>query len=400
MISRRSLLGAAASLPVPAWGKVSAPWLSPLLPEGARESFAFDALTGKKPLIKLSYRPPNYETPISYFRQAITPNDVFFVRYHLRGDMDHIQAKTWRLTIGGEGAERTLEIDFDELKRMRATEIVAVNQCSGNRRGLFQPHVAGVQWGYGAMGCARWKGVRLKDLLDRVGVKKETIEVSFAGADLPVVDKTPRFVKSIPLAKALEDSVLVAYEMNGAPLPPLHGLPARLIIPGWTGTYWMKHLVSVSLLTKPEASFWMRTAYRLPKGKFPSSSPFASQETETNTPITDILVNSLIAHPVDGAKVHAGAEIEGVAWDDGAGIRAVDISLDDGATWSAAQLGEDFGRFAFRTFRFRLPREAKGKVAVTARATNNAGATQGRELVQNPAGYHHNVMQTVTLDVV
>src|SRR5262249_23391467 len=149
-----------------------------------------DALPGKKPLIKLTYRPPNYETPLEYFRTAITPNDAFFVRYHL-ADIPEVDAKTWKVTVGGDGANGQAAITLDDLKRMPATEVVAVCQCSGNRRGLFQPHVAGVEWGYGAMGCARWKGVRLKELLDKAGIKKETVEIVLGGADGPVVEKTP-----------------------------------------------------------------------------------------------------------------------------------------------------------------------------------------------------------------
>ena len=193
------------------------------LPEGVRGSAVLDALPGKKPLIKLSYRPPNYETPIEYFRTAITPNDAFFVRYHL-SDIPEVDAKTWKLAVGGDGANGTAQITLDDLKAMPAAEVVAVNQCSGNRRGLFQPHVPGVEWGYGAMGCARWKGARLKDVLDKVGLKKEAIEIVFDGADGPPVDKTPDFVKSIPVWKAIEETTLIAYEMNGAPLPHLERL--------------------------------------------------------------------------------------------------------------------------------------------------------------------------------
>jgi len=141
-----------------------------------------ETLPGKKPLIKLSYRPPNYESPIEYFRSAITPNDEFFVRYHL-SDIPEVDAKTWKLSVGGDGAEKAVELTLDDLKAMPAHEIVAVNQCSGNRRGLFQPHVPGVEWGHGAMGCARWKGARLKDILDKAGIKKETIEIALDGAD-------------------------------------------------------------------------------------------------------------------------------------------------------------------------------------------------------------------------
>src|SRR5262249_49315625 len=197
------------------------------LPDGVRTSAELDTLPGKKPLIKLSYRPPNYETPLEYFGTAITPNDAFFVRYHLSG-IPEVDAKTWKLSVGGDGANGQAELTLDDLKRMPAAEIVAVNLCSGNRRGLFQPHVPGVEWGYGAMGCARGKGVRLKDLLDKVGLKKEAIEVVFDGADEPVSDKTPDFIKSIPAWKAIEETTLIAYEMNGEPLPRLHGFPARL----------------------------------------------------------------------------------------------------------------------------------------------------------------------------
>jgi DMSO/TMAO reductase YedYZ molybdopterin-dependent catalytic subunit len=251
MITRRRLLKVASTGAALTGSGVS--FLQPLeaeaagldvpaeLPEGTRAEAILDVLPGKKPLIKLTYRPPNYETPIEYFRSAITPNDAFYVRYHL-SDIPQVDAKTWKLSIGGEGANAQAELSFDDLQKMPAFEIAAVNQCSGNRRGLFRPHVVGVQWGYGAMGCARWRGVRLRDILDKVGVKKETIEIVLDGADGPVVGKTPDFVKSIPMWKAMEETTIVAYEMNGQPLPHFNGFSARVIVPGWTGTYWMKHL--------------------------------------------------------------------------------------------------------------------------------------------------------------
>ena len=259
MISRRQVLTAAGATALAGTGLVkpdfiaahaAAPQLPTALPEGLRETATLESLPGKKPLIKLSYRPPNYESPIEYFRTPITPNDEFFVRYHL-SDIPEIDAKTWKLSVGGDGANTAVTLTLDELKAMPAFEVVAVNQCSGNRRGLFQPHVPGVEWGYGAMGCARWKGARLKDILDKAGLKKEAIEISFDGADGPALDKTPDFIKSLPTWKAIEDTTLIAYEMNGAPLPHLNGFPARLIVPGWTGTYWMKHLITINALTKP-----------------------------------------------------------------------------------------------------------------------------------------------------
>jgi DMSO/TMAO reductase YedYZ molybdopterin-dependent catalytic subunit len=366
------------------------------LPQGLRDNAILDTLPGKKPLIKLSFRPPNYETPIEHFRTAITPNDAFFVRYHL-SVIPEADASSWKVSVGGDGANGSAEITLADLKAMPAVEVAAVNQCSGNRRVLFVPHVAGVEWGYGAMGCARWKGARLKDVLDKVGLKREAIEIVVDGADGPPLDKTPDFVNSIPVWKAIEDTTIIAYEMNGAPLPHLHGAPARLIVPGWTGTYWMKHLVSIKAVTRPESNFWMAAAYRVPLGRFPMVARFVSQETAVNTPITEIMVNSLITSHDDGATVASGADVGGIAWDGGYGITTVDISTDGAKTWQPATLGQDLGRFAFRPFSF--PLKGKGKVTVMARATNAIGQTQTATLIHNPAGYHHNVMHSVTLNV-
>ncbi|HEY1361051.1 MAG TPA: molybdopterin-dependent oxidoreductase [Xanthobacteraceae bacterium] len=371
------------------------------LSEGTRSSAVLDALPGKRPLIKLSYRPPNYETPIEYFRSPITPNDAFFVRYHL-SNIPEVDAGTWKLLVGGEGAGSEAELNLDELKRMPAFEVVAVNQCSGNRRGLFQPHVTGVEWGYGAMGCARWKGARLKDVLDRAGLKKAAVEVAFDGADGPVTDRTPDFVKSIPVWKAIEETTLVAYEMNGQPLPHFNGFPARIVVPGWTGTYWVKHVTSIKAVTRPESGFWMNPAYRIPLGKFPLVARFTTQETAANTPITEMVVNSLITSHLDGAQVKAGSSIviAGIAWDGGYGIRAVEISTDGGKSWLAATLGQDLGRFAFRPFSFPYSPRNRGRQTVMARASNVIGQTQTAELIHNPAGYHHNVIQSLALNVV
>jgi len=402
-LNRRSFVGGTAAavvggVPLLSSARAAGPELSAALPEGVRANAILDSLPGKKPLIKLSYRPPNYETPIEYFRDAITPNDAFFVRYHL-AVIPEVDAKTWKISVGGDGvAGDQTQLTLEDLKALPSAEVVAVNQCSGNRRGLFQPHVPGVEWGYGAMGCARWKGARLKDVLDKVGLKKEAIEIAFDGADGPVVDKTPDFVKSIAVWKAIEETTLIAYEMNGAPLPHLNGYPARLVVPGWTGTYWMKHLVSIKALTKPESNFWMSAAYRIPLGKFPLVARFTSQDTAVNTPITEMMVNSLITSHGDRAQAKVGSALGGIAWDGGYGIRAVEVSTDGGKTWTTAALGPDLGRYAFRTWRF--PLKSKGKQTVMARASNVIGETQTTELIPNPAGYHHNVMHSISLTVV
>ncbi len=407
MISRRRLLetagasialaGSGLSLSGLADAQSAAPELTPGVPAGIKSYATMAMLPGKKPLIRLADRGPNYEAPLEYFRTPITPNDEFFVRYHL-SYIPEVDAKTYKISVGGEGASGQAEITFDDLKNMPAHEIVAVNQCSGNRRGLSQPHVAGVEWGYGAMGCARWKGARLKDVLDKVGLKPEAIEIAFNGADGPVVDKTPDFIKSLPVWKAVDESTLIAYEMNGVPLPHFNGFPARLIVPGWTGTYWMKHLISVTALTKPQGGFWMNPAYRIPVGKFPVVARFTSQENATSTPITEMVVNSLITSHRDGAKVRAGrVTVSGLAWDGGYGIRAVEVSTDNGDSWAEAKLGQDLGRYAFRPWSFEL-RARRGKNTVMANAINNIGQTQTATLIFNPAGYHNNVMQHITLN--
>jgi sulfite dehydrogenase (cytochrome) subunit A len=412
MITRRSLLEAAGtgamlagaghalsrSFVSQAEAQAAGLNLSPQLPEGTRREAVLDALPGKKPLIKLAYRPPNYETPVELLRTAITPNDAFFVRYHL-SDIPEVKAETWRLSIGGEGANGEISLGLDELKQLPAVEIAAVCQCSGNRRGLFEPHVPGVEWGYGAMGCARWKGARLKDVLDRAGLKKEAIEIVVSGTDKGAVDKTPQFVKSIPVWKATEDTTLVAYEMNGQPLPHWNGFPARVVVPGWTGTYWMKHVSKISAVTKPFEGFWMKSAYRIPVGKFPLVAHFASQETAANTPITEMVVNSLLTSHANGATVKVGSKVTvgGIAWDAGYGIHMVEISTDGGNNWTAATLGEDLGRFAFRSFSHAMTVPTKGSYKIMARAINKIGQSQTSALIANPAGYHHNVVQTLNL---
>jgi DMSO/TMAO reductase YedYZ molybdopterin-dependent catalytic subunit len=401
MLTRRYLLqtaGAGAALAVPGLklAEAAGAGLTPGVPEGVASYATMATLPGKKPLIQLSDRPPNYEAPLEYLRTPITPNDQFYVRYHL-ADIPEVKAESYKIAVGGDGANGTAEITLDDLKKMPAIEVVAVNQCSGNRRGLSTPHVQGVEWGYGAMGCARWKGARLKDILDKVGLKKEAIEIGLNGADGPAINSTPDFIKSIPVWKAVDPNTIVAYEMNGQPLPHFNGFPARLIVPGWTGTYWIKHLVNINALTKPQGGFWMNPAYRVPVGKFPLRDRFITQETAVNTPITEIVVNSLITSHREGDKVKPGKiTISGMAWDGGYGIRRVEVSSDGGKTWADAKLGQDLGPFAFRPWSFEITAK-KGKNSVMINATNAIGQTQTSALIFNPAGYHNNVMQNLTL---
>ncbi|TLY84816.1 MAG: oxidase, partial [Gammaproteobacteria bacterium] len=361
---------------------------------------ALAALPGKKPLIRRSFRPPNFETPLADLAAPLTDNGAFFVRYHLTV-IPRIDPDSWRLQVSGASARRALTLSLAELRSgFEQVEVVAVNQCAGNRRGLFTPRVPGVQWGGGAMGNARWRGVRLREVLQRAGVAADALEVVFGGADAPVLPATPAFVKSLPVERALDESTLVAFEMNGRPLPHWNGAPARLVVPGWVGTYWMKHLASIRIEPRAFDGFWMKTAYRVPTGAFPGAR-FTSQETAETTPVTELLVNSLIVSPGSGARLSRGAhaELAGKAWDGGAGIEGVEVSVDGGQRWRDATLQRDLGRFAWREFRFVLDTSRAGRLNVAVRARSRNGAKQPDKLTPNPSGYHDNIVQAVSLEI-
>jgi sulfite dehydrogenase len=371
------------------------------IPDGTLAEQLLYALPGKVPLIKKTYRPPNFETPVEYFRTPITPNNAFFVRWHLAG-IPQVKGADWRLSVGGDAAGKELHFTLAQMqKAFKLAQVTAVCQCSGNRRGLFEPHVPGVEWGVGAMGNAVWRGVRLKDVLAQAGVKAGALEVVFDGGDGPPLAKTPDFVKSLPLEVAMRDDVLIAFEMNGHPLPHWNGYPARLIVPGWTGTYWVKQLTSIKIVSKPEDNFWMRAAYRLPRGKYPTPT-FKSQLYAPNEPITEMVVNSLITSLHAGQRIPRGKPlaVRGLAWDGGAGIERVDVSVDAGASWRPATLGKDLGRYSFREFALSVPTHEDGGRVVMARATSKSGQSQVDELIFNPAGYHHNVVQRIYVEIV
>jgi sulfite dehydrogenase (cytochrome) subunit A len=398
VLNRRDLLLAAAC----GWA---------VRPAFAREGGAVDTgswvapvpavLPGKRPLLQRALRPPNFETPLAALEPAFTPNDAFFVRYHL-SVIPWVDSAAWRLEVAGASAQRALHLSLSELRHgFEHVSLAAVNQCSGNRRGLFSPRVPGVQWGNGAMGNALWTGIRLRDVLRRAGVAGDALEVVISGADSAVLPATPDFVKSVPIERALDESTLIAFEMNGEPLPHWNGAPARLIVPGWTGTYWMKHLTQLRIVPKPFDGFWMKAAYRLPTGAFPGTR-FLSQETPETTPITDILVNSLITSPLPGARIRRGAhaEVAGKAWDNGAGIASVEVSVDGRRSWRQAALGRDLGRFAWREFRRALETARPGPVQIDVRARSRSGAQQPDKLTFNPSGYHDNIVQSVAVEVL
>ena len=355
----------------------------------------------KTDLILLTSRPPQLETPKRYFAHAITPNEAFFVRYHILPIPTTVDLATWRLKLGGV-VDKPLELSMDDLKtKFAKVSVVAVNQCSGNGRSRFAPRVFGGQWGDGAMGNAAWTGARLRDILTAAGVKPRAVEVAFNGLDEPAQPSVPDFVKSLTVGRIMDDpDVLVAYEMNGQPLPMLNGFPARLIVPGWFSTYWVKNLSEIIVLDHEFDGFWVKTAYRIPDTPCGCVEP-ASKPTRT-VPINRMNVKSVIASPADGthARVGDALKFEGVAFDGGYGVTGVFVSSDGGATWQAAQLGRDLGRYSFREWSFGLKTQRPGSLRLMVRAVNRVGESQPTEPLWNPAGYLRNVVDHVDVQVM
>ncbi|GLK74529.1 oxidase [Ancylobacter dichloromethanicus] len=347
---------------------------------------------GKRPLIGLTARPPQLETPFSVFDEGvITPNDAFFVRYHLADIPLEIDPDSFRMTVKGN-VDTPLSLSLQELKDgFLASEIVAVNQCSGNSRGFVDPRVAGGQLANGAMGNARWRGVPLKAVLQKAGVQAGAKQVTFAGLDGPVIPETPDFAKALAIDHATDGEVMLAYSMNGSDLPWLNGYPLRLIVPGYYGTYWVKHLNEITVIDKEFDGFWMKSAYRIPDNACACTEP--GKAPAATVPINRFDVRSFITNVESGATVKAGdVPLRGIAFDGGYGITQVSISPDGGQSWRDATLGQDLGKYSFRQWSMVLPL-TKGEHVLMCRATNAKGETQALQATWNPAGYMRNVVE-------
>ena len=353
----------------------------------------------KRELILLTDRPPQLETPVRYFDTDLTPNDVFFVRWHLSGIPTSVDTKTFRLEVTGN-VSKAVTLSLAELQaKFMPVSVVALCQCSGNARSFFEPRVPGGQWGFGAMGNARWKGVRLRDLLNTAGVKPGSIQVGFRGLDTPPLPQTPRFEKSLPLESALDGEVIVAYEMNGAPLPMLNGFPLRLVVPGWYGTYWVKSLSAITVLDKPLKTFWMDTAYRVPDNSGAEETP--QSLSPKPVPITQMAVHSIFVKPTPGEQIKANQvyRLQGVANDGGSGIRKVEVSTNDGNSWVEASLGTDLGKYSWRLWSVNWAPPATGNYRLLVRAVNNDN--QQQVVSQwNRSGYQRDVIEHVDIEVI
>jgi len=355
----------------------------------------------KRPLIRLTTRPPQLETPFAVFDEGvITPNDAFFVRYHLTPPPLEIDPERFRLQIRGK-VNQAGEFSIADLKsKFEPVEIVAVNQCSGNGRGFSAPRVPGGQMGNGAMGNARWKGVRLKDVLAKVGASATARQVTFTGLDAPLLAKTPAFVKALDLEHALDGEVLLAYEMNGEDLPVLNGYPLRLVVPGYYGTYWVKHVHEITVIDEVFTGYWMSTAYRIP------DNPCACVEPGTvpkqTVPINRLNVRSFITNLNHGGEIRVGQTTvaKGIAFDGGYGIRQVLFSDDGGQSWREAELGKDLGKYSFREWQIQFVPKRAGAVVLKVKASNRIGQSQPLDPLWNPAGYMRNVVETVEVKAV
>ena len=347
----------------------------------------------KLPLVLLTDRPVQLETPRSFFQTPFTPNGAFYVRWHLDEIPNTVDLAEWRLEITGN-VERPAKLTFDQILAMpNPVSIAVVNQCSGNSRSRLQPRVPGGQWGNGAMGNAMWKGPRLKDVLDAAKVKTGSVQVQFQGMDRgkgPEGHGSYEFKKSLDLSDAVLNDCILAYEMNGEPLPMLNGFPLRLIVPGYFATYWMKALTTIRVLDKPDDNFWMKTGYRIPDTPRGTTTPEAVKAGGVKTvPINRMPVRSFLITPEGDAKLPRGmgVMVRGIAFSGYGKVTRVDVSDDDGKSWAPARLGEDYGPYSFRTWEFAWKPRRAGTHTLAARAADEKGNVQPDEPVWNPGGY-------------
>ena len=353
----------------------------------------------KKEMLLLTDRPPNLETPLKYFLQDFTPNDVFFVRWHLANLPTQINSEAFHLTINGN-VKKELAITLTDLKtKFKPYTINALCVCAGNSRSLFNPRVPGAQWTNGGMGNAKWTGVKLKDILEMAGAKSNSKFVSFNGLDAPPLPTIPDFVKSLDYNHAIDGEVMIAYEMNGEPLPILNGYPLKLVVPGWYATYWVGMLNEVKIYTDTFKGYWMEKAYLIPKGvKNGNEKP--DSLAKNLVPINKIDVRSIFVSPEPESVLTKGTttEIQGLAFDSGVGITKVEISVDSGKTWIPTKLDASLGNYSWRRWRYEFKPLASGSYNFFVKATNENGDTQPWHQ-WNRSGFMRNEIESLSLKV-
>src|SRR6202045_3125340 len=402
-VTRRQLLGAAAgvgamALAKPSWAQTK---LNLPLPDGPDARAITTAFPQKGPMILQRTRPPLLETPFEVFDKGVfTPNDQFYVRWHWALIPTDIDIAKFSLTVRGH-VNQSLSLSLNDiLHGLPSVQLPAVNQCSGNSRGFFQPRVSGGQWANGAMGNALWTGVRLRDVLDKAGVKPGAVQVRFKGLEEPVVSDAPPFMKSLDIDHAGDGEVMIAYAMNSEQLPLVNGFPLRLVVPGWYATYWVKMLNDIEVLNQPDTNYWTKVAYTIPDTPHASIKP-----GETNVkmvPISRMVPRSFVTNLASGQQVKTTAPtmVRGIAFGGDGGVARVDYSLDRGKSWRQAQLGKDEGKYGFRQWQTQLTLSSPGKYSLLTRCTESNGAAQPDTPNWNPAGFMRNVVESVDVTAV
>jgi DMSO/TMAO reductase YedYZ molybdopterin-dependent catalytic subunit len=402
MMTRRRLFAAAGAAGValsrPAWAQKMVDLPLPGGPDARQITTAFPQ---KGPMILQRTRPPLLETPFEVFDKGVfTPNDQFYVRWHWALIPTDIDVAKFNLTVRGH-VNQTLSLSLhDIVHELPSVQLAALNQCSGNSRGFFQPRVSGGQWANGAMGNALWTGVRLTDVLDKAGVKPGAVQVRFKGLEEPVVADAPHFMKSLDIDHARDGEVMIAYAMNGEQLPLVNGFPLRLVVPGWYATYWVKMLNDIEVLDQPDTNYWTKVAYTIPDTPHANIKP-----GETNVkmiPINRMVPRSFVTNVVSGTKLKAAAPttLRGIAFGGDCGVASVDFSIDHGKSWHQAQLGKDEGKYGFRQWQTQLTLPAAGEYSVLTRCTNSNGVAQPDTPNWNPAGFMRNVLESIDVTAV
>ena len=399
--TRRAFLAGAAALGAMAGsGRAWADGLVKLnLPGGPDERALTTAFPQKAGMILQRTHPPLLETPWAVFDQGVfTPNDQFFVRWHWAVIPEQVDVATFKLAVRGH-VNQVLSLSLADVLAMPRVELAAVNQCSGNSRGLFQPRIAGGQWENGAMGNAKWVGTRLRDVLDRAGVKPGAVAVRFNGMDEPVVDGAPDFMKSLDVDHARDGEVMLAYQMNGEQLPLLNGFPLRLVVPGWYSTYWVKMLDDIEVLDAPDDTYWMKTAYRIPDTPHASVKP--GEAGFKTVPINRMAPRAFFTNVTAATAVQPGAPVpvRGIALGGDCGVAQVDVSDDEGQTWQPAALGRDEGAYSFRQWTAQATAPTAGALTLLVRCTNTKAVAQPMTANWNGGGFMRNVIERVQLRV-
>jgi DMSO/TMAO reductase YedYZ molybdopterin-dependent catalytic subunit len=351
-------------------------------------------LPGEDGMVLRSLRFLDLEMPMEYVNSWITAVPHFFVRNHMH-EPSSLDAADWKLTVSGE-VEKPLTLTLADLQKLPTHSVINTLECAGNGRAFQNPHVPGIQWQRGAVGTARFTGPRLRDVLERAGVKSSGKHVMFQGLD-EVPGKVPPFIRSVPIEKATDGDTLIATQMNGAPLTKHHGFPARALVPGWIGAACCKWLSEIKVLEKEFEGNFMSPAYRLPNQVI---KPGDAVKPEDTHPITALSVKSIIASPAEGATINKRTiPVHGAAWAGEADITRVEISTDGGATWSAAQLAADKARYAWRLWNYNWKPAKSGDYVLMSRATDSQGSTQPTTAAWNPSGYLFNAIDQVKIRV-